>query len=378
MQSLLGCKPQDYVPKIKTFSQSTNTPSIHKSLFKTIPPRCKTPGPNASDDKTVPTKESHNKIGSEAGTAELLNKVDAAIQTDKVTVIEPDYDEIDSQEENLTESADNVDITKESSVTQPAVTALPTKRREIKLKRSLSSQRGQSANSNDKKPFRWRRNRNTNLTTSSTPTNENPSPMSQDTTDNVNNTGTQLIQYPNNNETDATDEIAESRESSIISVGIRKENITIEETSTSGVISNTESNVDVDIEHSSHQNNQNEYSADNIPKIVLYDIDSQSMEESLKMKCEEWISGFTQIMEEVLTIVLNKEPMISKVALPPPWTLHEASTCIGNSCNNSSVKYVADKLSLCLFQLSDRSGNLRYLLPRYLINILIILKHFSC
>lgn len=135
--------------------------------------------------------------------------------------------------------------------------------------------------------------------------------------------------------------------------------ITIEETSTS-VISNT-----------SHGNSE----CSSIPKIQLitnkntsqedgtliknhmYEVTNKAMEDYLKMRCDEWISRFVQIMEEVLGQVLRQDPLFLKTMIPPPWTLYEATQCINMMFNkDSNIIDAARKLSNLLLQISDDKG----------------------
>lgn len=150
----------------------------------------------------------------------------------------------------------------------------------------------------------------------------------------------------------------ESRESSINAEpenSTTKENVTIEETSTSGIISNTDSNVDADSTYSSSINQQ--LGCNGPSNKDMYEVDSVTMEQYLKTKCDEWISRFIQIMEEVLTQVLQQAPPFTDKDMPPPWTLHEAAQCVAKKfCGHKSIKTAADKLSNILFQVKDAKG----------------------
>lgn len=66
----------------------------------------------------------------------------------------------------------------------------------------------------------------------------------------------------------------------------------------------------------------------NLLNNVMYMVTSKAMEENLKIKSDEWVSRFFQIMEDVLSQILRQESVMEHIALPPPWSLQEAVKCI--------------------------------------------------
>ncbi|XP_075976474.1 uncharacterized protein LOC142976790 [Anticarsia gemmatalis] len=277
--------------------------------------------------------------------------------------------------EKVTSPMDNVKAKDEST---PAIVPKP-KRREIRLKRNLSNQPIDSSSivtkSNDKKSFRWRRRPNRS-SESDTRTSGNNKPRNTNEETGVNTeTKTKTsemvrVDQEINNSYDhdrssSTDEKIESRESSIICMDVARENIIIEETSTSGVISNTESTVDIPSYYNTEQNNFNEGSYDEVDNIVMYEIENESMELSLKTKCVEYVCRFIHIMEKVLVSVFRSEPTYSdrNSTSPTLLSLREIVQCITIYCNYNTVQIATDKLSSLLFDLSDCAGNLTDIEP---------------
>ncbi|CAB3250685.1 unnamed protein product [Arctia plantaginis] len=323
--------------------------------------------------KNVSDSEFHRSI--EENQSDFLSRrlkyaVDAAIQTDTVMVTKEGQSDTVIDEVIKTNVIECPNKTESKKASQ-----LPVKRREIKLKRSIPNNTAQSSNTvqgNEKKTFRWRRRRRPSFQGSGT-SNSNKFPCDLQTDQNVHlgdknltikeaDTGVDehLSQVSNNNhETEYSsnlDEIVQSRDSSIC-LNKTRENITIEETSTSGVISNTESNVDSEYLKCKDSHRAESYHESKSSNSLMH-IDSENMEESLRIKCEEWVSRFIQIMEEVLAVILHKEPAFANSALAPPWTLHEAAQCIGKYTTVAAVKHASDKLSRVLFDISDSMGKI--------------------
>ncbi|XP_041968072.1 uncharacterized protein LOC121725274 [Aricia agestis] len=95
-------------------------------------------------------------------------------------------------------------------------------------------------------------------------------------------------------------------------------------------------------------------------KNVMFEITSQSMEDNLKLKCDEWVSRFIQIMEEVLTQVLHREPKFVCDAMPPPWTLYEATECTRKKFHNDGdIVDAANKLRNILFDIGGSRGKVK-------------------
>lgn len=90
---------------------------------------------------------------------------------------------------------------------------------------------------------------------------------------------------------------------------------------------------------------------------VMFEVTSQAMEDYLKMKCDEWTSRFVQIMEEVLTQVLQIDPPYVLDNMPPPWNIYEATECVKRRFNNVDDIYdAATKLSSILFEFGASRG----------------------
>ncbi|XP_045767147.1 uncharacterized protein LOC123868657 isoform X2 [Maniola jurtina] len=131
----------------------------------------------------------------------------------------------------------------------------------------------------------------------------------------------------------------------------RRENVTMEDSSTS-VISNTTSNVDTESERAGVQKAITE--ADD--SIVMFKVKNGQMEEALRVKADEWVSRFVQIMEEALSQLLQREPGRAPGCMPPPWTLREAVQCVRLRFRHGPhVEHAAD----CLLAFSRDHGDLR-------------------
>lgn len=297
--------------------------------------------------------------------------VDAGIQTD--------FEDINASISisNVTEKKDletisNTPNAKEIIIRRTAFSVfnIPERRRAIKLKRNTSNQSTVvSVECNEKKLFKWRRRRNTTpqAKTPQTPIHsenkthskeiENlPSETSNKEINRQSDTILNKTPKTSRNDNKTVEDCIESRESSIICDNQRnsKENITIEETSTSGIISNTGSNVDAESVYSMSTNQLVDNEQTNAKP--MYEIDSD-MEDYLKMKCDEWVSRFIQVMEEVLSQVLQQDPPFLHSAMPAPWTLHEAAQCIAiKFSSHQDIKDAANSLSNILFQISDFKG----------------------
>ncbi|XP_012549655.2 uncharacterized protein LOC101743794 [Bombyx mori] len=149
-----------------------------------------------------------------------------------------------------------------------------------------------------------------------------------------------------------------SMNSVIISNRVPDNNIIIDESSMSGAISNTESNVDTDSVISYKMKFCREIKKP-IQRNIMVDIPSTVIEEHLSMRCEEWLFRFIQIMEEVLSQILQQDPHFVNSEFPPPWTLHEATQCIIKKFSHCCyVVDAANKLSIVLFELSDAKGKM--------------------
>lgn len=233
------------------------------------------------------------------------------------------------------------------------------KRREIRLKRNVSHQ-PTTENNVERKQFKWRRKRN-----ASVPYGTDQNTMSYNSnTFNIEKRSCQELNRLDNilapESRSSCCDLFDSSETSS-SCFMQKsldEKVVIEETSTSGVISNS---ADSESIHSIKQNelscNKMLYEEKDESKCVMFEVESPVMEEYLKMRSDEWVSRFVQIMEEVLTQILQRAPTFYNRSLPPPWTIHEATACIKKKFeNDSDVKDAADRLTNVLFKVSDGRG----------------------
>ncbi|XP_047521351.1 uncharacterized protein LOC125060477 isoform X2 [Pieris napi] len=74
-----------------------------------------------------------------------------------------------------------------------------------------------------------------------------------------------------------------------------------------------------------------------VDKNVMFEVTSELMKGNLISKSEEWISRFTQILEEALNQILQKAAFQTT---PPPWTMYEACECIKRGFKNDA--YIVD------------------------------------
>lgn len=247
-----------------------------------------------------------------------------------------------------------------------------TKRRGIQLKRNLSHP--SSDNNIEKKQFKWRSRKriesapidtatDKNLRSCNSPTSADHK-MSVDCPNAVNNIDSETLNCESTNTSyDVPNDSSETGSSCYIHKN-SIDKIVIEETSTSGIISNSASNVDsesmINVKPNEQIYNENVEGKDK-NKCAMFEVESPAMEEYLKMRCDEWISRFVQIMEEVLTQILQQDPPFFNRTLPPPWTLHEATECIKKKfTNDSDVVDAANKLIFLLFKISDGQGEICY------------------
>ncbi|OWR51145.1 hypothetical protein KGM_211017 [Danaus plexippus plexippus] len=92
---------------------------------------------------------------------------------------------------------------------------------------------------------------------------------------------------------------------------------------------------------------------------VMFEITDQNMEGYLQMKSDEFVSRFMGIMGEVLHRILQEEPCFVSEAMPPPWTLYEATECIKRKFHyDSDVVDATIKLLNVLFQLGGLRGKI--------------------
>ncbi|XP_069364736.1 uncharacterized protein [Maniola hyperantus] len=132
----------------------------------------------------------------------------------------------------------------------------------------------------------------------------------------------------------------------------QRENVTIEETSNS-VISNMTNNVDTEGERAGVHKANNE--ADDW--IVMFEVTDRQMEEALRVKADEWVTRFVQIMEEALSQLQQREqdraPCLQGGM---PNALREAVQCVRRRFRHEAdVVRAAD----CLLAFSKDNGGLR-------------------
>lgn len=228
--------------------------------------------------------------------------------------------------------------TQNNTVASQCVTVLKEKRRLIR--HSTSHQSKISNSSCKKKQFKWRKRRNASKTHADIGlvTTFDKSRLDSSNKDSLNadidgnSAQIQNIVTESINQTSNTlcDDIVEDEEEDIETGSIihrdTNEKIVIEETSTSGVISNTTSRGDSESE--SVRQHEVSFNEEEMRQNIMFNVIDQSMEQSLRMKCDEWVSRYVQIMEEALTQLLQRNDQILRNILPPPWTLYEATHCI--------------------------------------------------
>ncbi|KAF9799906.1 hypothetical protein SFRURICE_013643, partial [Spodoptera frugiperda] len=372
VRNLLGIQPkkQQIVPPNVVLKPKLSVNELLNKIKITVPnnfsPKRDTTSPDtdtACDDiidkvpEIAPKQEDKTEKPSK-------HTVDAGIQTDGDDIASNSG--VSKENEELNRESKNIE-TRKVELTRPAETSIVVnvsdKKRGIKLKRSVSSQ--PHVNS-EKRQFKWRRRRNTTQSNQQIPTHSDEMTNSKgletflSSNDNLKEYDEPSTDDPVSESTDnrGVNGSIESRESSIIAHPrncVSQGNVTIDETSTSGIISNTESSVDeINFTTSSSQALLRKTN-----DKAMYGVDSTTMEQYLKVKCDEWISRFVQIMEEVLTQVLHQDPPFSNSKLPPPWTLHEAALCIAMKFSDyKDIKEAADKLSSMIYRVSDVKGNI--------------------
>ncbi|KAF9417106.1 hypothetical protein HW555_005725 [Spodoptera exigua] len=321
-------------------------------------------------EEDVKTKPRQDDITEEP----VLTKqtVDTGIQTDFEDITS--NSSVSKENEELNRVSNKIDIRKEVVIRPPetsVVVNVSDKKRAIKLKRSASNQ--PPVNSYEKRQCKWRRRHTTPQPNKQIPPHNNENINDKELEANtLSNDNLKEHEEPTNDDpaSESTDnrvinDSVESRESSITAYprnSVSQENVTIDETSTSGIISNTESSVDeLNLTTSSNQALHSKTNDNS-----MYGVESTTMEQYLKVKCDEWISRFVQIMEEVLSQVLHQDPPFSNSKMPPPWTLHEAAVCISIKFSDYKViKEAANKLSTMIFRVSDVKGNISLNLTAY-------------
>ncbi|CAK1579329.1 unnamed protein product [Parnassius mnemosyne] len=241
----------------------------------------------------------------------------------------------------------------------------PSNGKEIKLNHTTSNQSSKNADDiTEKTNFKWRRKRRRSLLDSLKVPREQEMNISHESYSTVFNK--RLKQGENSELEKQSPGHVSSNSESQVSVSNHHsfvDNVVIEETSTSGIISNTNSNNDSENELA--KNSQEDISISCLNKEtgncrnVMFEITNQAMEENLKTRYDEWVSRFIQIMEEVLTQILQKDLLCFPNSLSPPWTLFEATQCIKMKFHmDCDIVDAATKLSEVLMKISDKKGTI--------------------
>ncbi|XP_047518180.1 uncharacterized protein LOC125058190 isoform X6 [Pieris napi] len=93
-------------------------------------------------------------------------------------------------------------------------------------------------------------------------------------------------------------------------------------------------------------------------KNVMFEVTSELMKGNLVSKSEEWISRFTQILEEALNQVLQEAAFQT---IPPPWTMYEACECIKRGFkNDADIVDAANKLGDIIFDNGALRGKINH------------------
>lgn len=312
----------------------------------------------------------------------IKKTVDAAVQTESspettlIQIDQPTTTTLTSSppQPNVQKSVSTVlsSHTQNSTITSQCEPLLKKERRLVRST-SLQTTINQSNNTEasnssfEKKQFKWRKRRNiikTNADVAQLTTfdyshldNSNEDSLNADIdASSVSREGNQSIQNTESiNQAINTlcDSIVEESETSSIIIHRNiNEKIVIEETSTSGIISNTTSHADSE----SESVKQHEVTCDEeeMRQNIMFNVIDRIMEQSLRMRCDEWVSRFVQIMEEALTQLLQRDHRILQNVMPPPWTLYEAAHCIKITFRgNHEVMNASSRLLNVLDTVSD-------------------------
>ncbi|XP_026759953.2 uncharacterized protein LOC113519095 [Galleria mellonella] len=292
-------------------------------------------------------------------TSAMRRTVDAGVQTD-FNVSEPEIVKTDSVGVNTFSNQ----ILSNNSIQTTVDQSLNSNKRKIRLKRRTVNETTDSSSNKEKKQFKWhRRKRNFPISTSD---NRDQNVLNNTGDGNQLDLNKSLPQHSSNesifkDRQNAYEDSSETNSSTFLT-GNRTENIIIEETSISDVISNSISNIDSEsmISINIKKPNFNKMSEEGTSS-VMFKITEVAMEEYLKMRCDEWISRFVQIMEEVLSQILQQDISNDlENTMPPPWTIHEATECIKKRFDDNCVIDAASKLSNILFKISDERGRINF------------------
>ncbi|CAH0723777.1 unnamed protein product, partial [Brenthis ino] len=268
---------------------------------------------------------------------------DVGVHTDSI--------ELDTREENP-----NIN-TWQDVANQTSCNTEFNKKKGIKLKRQSSFDIASKSNNSTKKQFKWRKRRTKSSLSmvSETSVTEDDQTIddiiNKETESNANKLSPNFFRctesmgsiFYGNNQND-------SETSSFVNRNV-PENFNVKRTPT--VIPNNENTKEIVSE-------SKKYEDVNDDGHVMFVVTSQAMENNLKIKCDEWISRFVQIMEEVLTQVLQIDPPYVLDTMPPPWNIYEAVECVKRKFSNiNDVIDAATKLSDVLFEIGGLRGKIK-------------------
>ncbi|XP_028161802.1 uncharacterized protein LOC114353871 isoform X2 [Ostrinia furnacalis] len=93
--------------------------------------------------------------------------------------------------------------------------------------------------------------------------------------------------------------------------------------------------------------------------LSVYSVKNKEMEDNIKLRLDEWICSFAQLMEEALVEVLvQHSPITDK--LSPPWVLYDSIRRIQELYgSHSEVNMVTDKLKCMLLNHSSQIGKFK-------------------
>lgn len=340
---------------------------------------CKHPHDDVSlNNEASPDLLAKEEIQSQSSTKKT---VDAAVQTEtssETTPLQIDQPTTTTFTPSLSQPNVQMSIrtvlssdSQNSTIPSQSATSSKKERRLVRsTRRTTISNNSEASNSNsEKKQFKWRKRRNASktgadvaqLTTfdNSHLNNSNADSLNSDVDASSGQTRkrTESIQSKvndsDNRAINISNDIVDGSESgsSIVHRSIN-EKIVIEETSTSGVISNTTSHVDSESE--SVKQHEVTFSDEKLRQNIMFNVLDRSMELSLRMRCDEWVSRFVQIMEEALTQLLERDHRVHENVMPPPWTLHEAAHCIKIMFrSNPEIMNASSKFLCVLDSVSD-------------------------
>ncbi|KAJ2947465.1 hypothetical protein O0L34_g17249 [Tuta absoluta] len=324
---------------------------------------------NTTDKCFETAIEENHTIQVDNGISSLKSTKESAVQTD--FEIEP---ESSHSTDNIFPQINSSDACKKTTdcdknVTNDFPTPYPSKR-EIRLNRSVSvktsTSNEETSTNSGKKHFKWRRKRHASSTgietklasANSSNADENSSPDSRNVqkADKMFTSCEQPLTQSRHE-----DSLSSEASSLLVTRNITNGTLTVEETSTSGIISNSASNADSESESGNKPTDLNEKVSQN---SVMYEVTDQRMEECLRTMNDEWVSRFIQIMEEVLTQVLRKDEIFLNEVVyilhgGGPWNIREAADCIKiKYSNNCDIVDASRKLTDVFIKICDRTGRI--------------------